>query len=158
MDMMDSTYVELGYEKIKGRFVLFGKRLDDFFDISFGSKVYFTAKNRRGSETVEIALEERMPRLEAQADVIKNDFSGELERIGVTGQLPEFIYGASTKYFIDENPYTLCRVNAEDNKKNFGSGKTCRLKQVLGFWNRAQKFYALYEPRSSVAAGLCRCR
>lgn len=117
MDMMDSTYVELGYEKIKGRFVLFGKRLDDFFDISFGSKVYFTAKNRRGSETVEIALEERMPRLEAQADVIKNDFSGELERIGVTGQLPEFIYGASTKYFIDENPYTLCRVNAEDNKK-----------------------------------------
>lgn len=30
MDMMDSTYVELGYEKIKGRFVLFGKRLDDF--------------------------------------------------------------------------------------------------------------------------------
>ncbi len=102
----DNAYLFSGYnrvsveENIKGSMGLYGKRLDDFFELFKDRKIPYTAKEGSYRRTGETILTDGVPKVHLYIDSISND-NGEFDGISLSGNLPKMINGIDSQYYFD---------------------------------------------------------
>ena len=90
-------------EKIKGNMILYGQRLDDYFDLVKDMSIPFDNKDERGSAKT-LVFREKNPQitLEIQAETdAQNVFDG----ISVQGDIPEVVEGLDYIYYLEDNEF-----------------------------------------------------
>ena len=92
----DSKYFSLGRDVL-----LYGRRLDEFYDLALGSKVELTDKSAYDRSKREIAFHEAAPKtsLTISEYRLPDGFAG----VKVSGKLPELIQGSAYGYFLNED-------------------------------------------------------
>uniref|UniRef100_UPI004057C3B6 SNF2 helicase associated domain-containing protein n=1 Tax=Acetatifactor sp. TaxID=1872090 RepID=UPI004057C3B6 len=107
-------YYEDTSEDIKGSLMLYGERLDDFFELVRNMQIPYVDKDGRKKEGKTLAFKEKDPKftLTIQKDVDdKKIFHG----IKVTGRTPEFLEGLHYRYYVKGNEFR--RVSDEASEK-----------------------------------------
>ena len=101
--------MEIEGEKIKGSMPLYGKRLDDFFELVRDKRLQYVSKKGRYKNKGEMGFAERSPLLELELAPMmgKNSFEG----VHLGGMLPQMIEGIDNQYFFDG--YDLNRTGNE---------------------------------------------
>lgn len=101
--------VDFEGEKIKGSMPLYGKRLDDFFELVRDKRLQYVSKKGRYKSKGEMGFAERSPLLELELAPMmgKNSFEG----VHLGGMLPQMIEGIDNQYFFDG--YDLNRTGNE---------------------------------------------
>ena len=100
-------------EKIKGNMLLYGQRLDDYFDLVKGQEVPFNNKDAKNSAKA-LFFKEKNPKitLEIQAEAeTKTGFDG----IRVHGNIPEVVEGIEYKYYRNGNEFR--RISRETTEQ-----------------------------------------
>ncbi len=84
-----------------GNILLFGRRLDDFFDLFKDQSIELKDRSRPGNQTVYITMAHQDP----QTDLSIGELHGPdgFEGIHVSASLPELIMGSSYGYFLKED-------------------------------------------------------
>lgn len=102
---------EPGGESIKASMPLFGKRLDEFFELVNGHRLPFVNKKGNVRQQGEAILQDRMPDIHLEAA----PFLDENERFGginLHGEFPKLIDGINYQYYFENN--ALNRVAIEE--------------------------------------------
>ena len=100
---------ESGGEDIKGSMLLYGKRLDDFFELVKDKRVQYVGKSGRKKSKGEMGFREASPQLKLELSAVmgKSGFEG----LHLGGTLPKLIDGIDNQYFFDG--YNLNRTGNE---------------------------------------------
>ncbi len=101
-------------EEIKNKIELYGKRLDDFYELYEGKTV--ACNDKRGRKTTKTALKFQ----EGKANIrltIEQDIDEEqvFHGLQVSGKVPDFIRGNKSYYYLEKD--ALCRINSETMKE-----------------------------------------
>ena len=97
-------------EDIKQRVSLYGKRVDQLFELYQGKKIDHTDKTKRKTEKKTCLFTEEKPRI--TLTISKNlDKGNRVHGIQVTGKVPEFFEGEKYKYFWEKDSF--CRIPEE---------------------------------------------
>lgn len=97
--LTDRYNTEPGCEEIKGSMPLYGRRLDDFFELVKDKRVQYVSKRGREKIKGEMGFGEADPRLELEVSPVmgENGFEG----IHLGGVLPQLTKGIDNQYFFD---------------------------------------------------------
>ena len=99
-------------EEVGKSFALYGRRIDDFFDLHKNKTVNFTDRRGRNKEVYDIGFEEREPKITfLLSDYIKD---GRFEGLRLSGKLPKVIEGRKYLYYLED--HTLCRFSRTLNE------------------------------------------
>ena len=103
-----------GGEIIKGSMPLYGKRLDDFFELVKDRSIPYIVKHKRGGRTAgEAGICEKLPEICLEASPV-TDSSGSFEGVSLTGMIPRMIDGIDAQYYFDAESSTLNRAGSDD--------------------------------------------
>jgi len=103
-------YYENTAETIKGKISLYGRRLDDFFELVRGEKLNFT--NRKGGRAQKAILRFREADPEIKLFITQEtDERGVFQGVRIEGSLPDLLQGLNYQYFFSED--SLNRINPE---------------------------------------------
>ena len=103
-------YYENTAENIKGRIPLYGRRLDDFFEMVKGEKIDFSDKSGGRAQKSMLQFQESDPDIKLFISQ-ETDGKGVFQGIRVEGSVPELLHGLNYKYFFSEN--ALNRIGPE---------------------------------------------
>lgn len=107
-------YADSMAENIKGTLRLYGKRLDDFFEIANGQTISFN--DRSGYEKVKTTLKLRETPLKTVLTISREmDENSVFQGVRLRGEIPELMQGVDHAYFLSED--CLNRVNADSMEK-----------------------------------------
>lgn len=101
-------------ETIKGRISLYGRRLDDFFDLAKGEKVSFSDKSGGRTWKTTLQFQEENPEIELVITQ-ETDEKGIFQGVRIKGSVPEMLQGLNYRYYLSEN--TLNRISPEKLEK-----------------------------------------
>lgn len=96
--------------EIKGSIPLFGRTLDDFFELQRPAALEYLNKTGGEKKSVSLMLEDRNPDLSLTIEKDLDD-RGFFQGIHITGRLPELVHGQKALYYIEDG--SLCRVDPE---------------------------------------------
>ena len=99
-------------EHFKGEIPLYGRRLDDFFDLAKGLRIELTDKVY-GSDKRPVRFREADPQL--TLCVTGEEEDGEFSGIAVSGQLPELLEGERCSYYLSSKHFN--RISKEMEEK-----------------------------------------
>lgn len=91
-------------ENIKARIPLYGKRLDDFFDLASGSRIVFSDRQSVSKGHFMIKFAEKNPRLELTLQKEEDD-RGVFHGVRLTGAVPVLFEGQGYHYFFEEQAF-----------------------------------------------------
>lgn len=97
-------------ETIKGKISLYGRRLDDFFDLVQGEKVNLSDKRGRDAWKTMLQFQEADPELELVITQ-ETDEKGVFQGVRIKGNVPELLQGLDYQYYLSGN--TLNRISPE---------------------------------------------
>ncbi len=97
-------------ETIKARISLYGRRLDDFFDMVRGERLNFTEKSRGKTQKSMLLFQEADPDIEFVI-TRETDEKGVFQGVRIKGSIPEMLEGLHYKYFFSEG--CINRINPE---------------------------------------------
>lgn len=136
----DSRYFSLGKDVL-----LYGGRLDEFYDLAKGMRIELNDKSSFGKGKREIIFDEAAPKtsLSISEYRLPDGFAG----VKVSGKLPELIQGSSYGYFLDED--VLYRVPSDYMDTLHSMRKTLQSNEVDLTIGRKQlgRFYHHILPR-----------
>lgn len=91
---------EPGGETIKGTMALYGKRLDDFYELEKNETIPYISKKYRKKTTGEAVLQDKLPKVSLQIDPL-HDEDGQFDGISLRGDFPKMIEGIDYQYYFD---------------------------------------------------------
>lgn len=97
-------------ETIKARISLYGRRLDDFFDLASGEKLNFTDKREGRPRKAMLQFREADPNIEF-AITKETDEKGIFQGVRIKGSIPKLLEGLRYQYYFSED--CLNRINPE---------------------------------------------
>ncbi|MDE7043961.1 MAG: SNF2 helicase associated domain-containing protein, partial [Acetatifactor sp.] len=103
-------YYENTAETIKGRIPLYGRRLDDFFELAKGEKLTFSDKSEGRALKTVLQFREADPDVELYLSK-ETDERGVFQGVRIEGSFPELLQGLNYQYFFSEN--ALNRIQPE---------------------------------------------
>ena len=98
------------YVEVKGSIPLFGRALDDFFELHRPAALEYLDKSGSEKKTGSLILEDKLPVLSLTIERTEDD-RGFFQGIRISGKLPEIIRGQKAFYYIDDG--LLCRMDSE---------------------------------------------
>lgn len=101
-------------ETIKGKIALYGRRLDDFFDLVKGEKVSLTDKSSRETWKAMLDFQEEDPEIEVVISQ-ETDEKGIFQGVRIQGSIPDLLQGLNYQYYI--SAHTLNRISPEKLEK-----------------------------------------
>ena len=99
---------------IKGSIPLFGRNLDDFFELQEPYRLEYTEGYGSDKKTRFLTLEHKQPHISLTLQKIEDErkfFQG----VRVSGDVPEIMYGQKAAYFLDEDH--LCQMDMEFSER-----------------------------------------
>lgn len=96
--------------EFKGSIPLFGRNLDDFFELQKPAMLEYLNKSGGEKKTALLTLEDRNPELSLTIEKDLDD-RGFFQGIHITGKLPELVHGQKAFYYIEND--RLCRMDPE---------------------------------------------
>jgi len=88
--------------EFKGAIPLFGRRLDDFFDMMEARSIEYVNKTSDGKETGTLHFGCMNPRVQLSLQK-HEDSQGIFQGIRISGQIPQVVHGQKASYFIKDN-------------------------------------------------------
>ncbi len=128
-----------------GNIILYGRRLDDFFDLYNGEDIEFKSRNPYDKKSTYISLAERDPSAYVTIDELRSRDG--FEGVKLSANLPELIMGSSYGYFLKNDH--LYRVSPDYMKLMSSFRKNSRTNQAefkIGV-NHLGQFYNHVLPR-----------
>lgn len=101
-------------EEINNSVKLYGRRLDDFFELSKDLSIPVKNNTYSYAGVKDLSFREKNIRLQIQLDISKND-RGQVESISCVGHIPEIFYGLKNIYFIEDS--FLNRTSSDFSEK-----------------------------------------
>jgi len=103
-------YYENTAETIKAKIPLYGRRLDDFFELVKGEKLNFSDKSGAGTQKSMLQFQEADP--DISLTISKEvDENGVFQGVRIKGTIPELLKGLNYQYYLSEN--SLNRISPE---------------------------------------------
>lgn len=102
-----SSVKDSKYFNVNSNILLYGKRLDEFFDMAEGEKIELTNKTTNRKNEVELIRNNP----DIKLHINKLEDGGRFEGITLKGSIPSLINGGSSTYYLDDSH--LCRVDDE---------------------------------------------
>lgn len=100
-------YYENTAETIKGKISLYGRRLDDFFELAKGETLNLADKSEGKTQKTVLNFREADPDIEIVI-AKETDEKGVFQGVRINGTIPELLQGLNYQYFFSEN--TLNRI------------------------------------------------
>lgn len=97
-------------ETIKGRISLYGKRLDDFFELVKGERINFSDKSSGRTWKSMLQFQEKDPEIELTISQEKDE-RGIFQGVRIKGSIPDLFQGLDYQYYLSEN--ALNRISPE---------------------------------------------
>ncbi len=126
-------------EKIKGNIILYGERLDDFFELVRDTEVPFTNKDERGS-VKGLFFTEKNPQITLEIHP-ETDSRNVFDGISVQGEIPEMVGGLNYQYYLEGNEFRrISQEAAEQIAPILEAGPYGQVSFVVGR-NNLSEFY-----------------
>lgn len=97
-------------EAIKGKIALYGRRLDDFFELANGGSYVLSDRTGRKTQKTTLQFQDMEPDIQLVLTREMDD-KGVFQGVRIKGSIPEMVSGLNYQYFFSEN--TLNRVRPE---------------------------------------------
>lgn len=107
---MHFRHYENTAETIKGKISLYGRRLDDFFELVKGESIHLSDKSGGRTWKTMLQFQEKDPEIELVITQ-ETDERGIFQGVRIKGSIPELLVGLDYRYYLSEN--TLNRISPE---------------------------------------------
>lgn len=111
-------YRENTAETIKGKIFLYGRRLDDFFELAKGERISLSDKLDGRAQKRLLEFQEVDPNIELNI-TRETDEKGVFQGVRIWGSAPEFLKGLNYQYYLSEDALNRVRPEKLENLQPF---------------------------------------